>query len=189
MQVDVLGVPIEFAPREGVFSPGAPDAGTLAMLRAARLQPGAPEKVLDLGCGWGLVGIYCAKLLGQQSVTMLDVDPVAVECARANCLLNGLSDLRLIVSDAYDALDDAGFTLIMSNPPYHADFAVPRRFIEKGFNRLKLGGRLMMVTKRKDWYKNKLISVFGGVHIEEADGYFVFTAEKRSTRYASGRAR
>ena len=187
MQVEWMGQTLTMQTDPGLFSPQHPDRGTLAMLSWVKFQPG--QKILDLGCGWGLVGIYCAKLLGQQSVTMLDVDPVAVECARANCLLNGLSDLRPIVSDAYDALDDAGFTLIMSNPPYHADFAVPRRFIEKGFNRLKLGGRLMMVTKRKDWYKNKLISVFGGVHIEEADGYFVFTAEKRSTRYASGRAR
>lgn len=189
MEANVLGMPIEFEPRPGVFSPEAPDAGTLALLRAAHIEPGAHEKVLDLGCGWGLVGIYCARLLGQEHVSMLDVDPLAVECARANCRLNGLDALTPIVSDAYDALDDAGFTLILSNPPYHADFSVPRRFIEKGFNRLRLGGRLMMVTKRRDWYKNKLISVFGGVRIEEADGYFVFTAVKRSPTYASKRGR
>ena len=41
-----------------------------------------------------------------------------------------------------------------------------------------------MVTKRRDWYKNKFVSVFGGVNIEESDGYFVFTAEKRKANYA-----
>lgn len=44
---------------------------------------------------------------------------------------------------------------------------------------------MLMVTKRRDWYKNKLISVFGGVKIHEIDGYFVFFAEKRAASYAS----
>ena len=43
---------------------------------------------------------------------------------------------------------------------------------------------MYMVTKRKDWYKNKLISIFGGVRIHEIDGYYVFEADKRSTSYA-----
>lgn len=187
MHTEVLGMQIEFEPREGVFSPGTADTGTLAMLKVAGLKAESPEKVLDLGCGWGIVGIYLAKLWGQEHVTMLDIDPLAVDCARKNCRLNGFDALTPIVSDAYDSLDDAGFTLILSNPPYHTDFAVAKKFIEKGFNRLKVGGRFMMVTKRRDWYKNKLISVFGGVKIEEIDGYFVFTAIKKSPERAAKR--
>ena len=157
------------------------------MVSCVALEPG--QRLLDLGCGAGLVGIAAARRLGAENVWLTDVDPQAVRCALANAARNGVPEVHIVCGDALDAVDAADFDWILSNPPYHADFAVPRRFIEKGFNRLKLGGRLMMVTKRKDWYKNKLISVFGGVHIEEADGYFVFTAEKRSTRYASGRAR
>jgi 16S rRNA (guanine1207-N2)-methyltransferase len=61
---------------------------------------------------------------------------------------------------------------------------VPKHFIEKGFNRLKIGGKMFMVTKRKDWYFNKLRAVFGGVKVTEIDDYFVFCAEKRSMKYA-----
>jgi len=61
---------------------------------------------------------------------------------------------------------------------------VAKAFIEKGFNRLKLGGRMLMVVKRREWYKNKLISVFGGVKIHEIDGYYVFEAVKKSPNYA-----
>jgi 16S rRNA (guanine1207-N2)-methyltransferase len=60
---------------------------------------------------------------------------------------------------------------------------VAKAFIEKGFNRLKIGGKMVMVTKRKDWYKNKLSSIFGGVRIYEINGYFVFEAERRSKYY------
>ena len=74
--------------------------------------------------------------------------------------------------------------LTSANPPYHADFSVPKAFIEKGFNRLQIGGKMVMVTKRKEWYKNKLISIFGGVSITEIDGYYVFISEKRSADYA-----
>ena len=86
--------------------------------------------------------------------------------------------------DALDAVDASGFDWILSNPPYHADFSVAKKFIEKGFNRLKLGGKLVMVVKRELWYRNKLTAIFGGVRMQEIGGYFVFTAEKRSERYA-----
>lgn len=95
--------------------------------------------------------------------------------------------IRTLVSDGFTRLDDAEYDWILSNPPYHADFSVPRRFIEKGFNRLRIGGRMLMVTKRKDWYQNKFIAVFGGVKITEIDGYYVFMGEKRQNAYASGK--
>jgi len=69
------------------------------------------------------------------------------------------------------------------------DFSVPKMFIEKGFNRLRIGGRMYMVTKRKLWYKNKLISIFGGVKIWEIDGYYVFMSVKKSPDYAKGKVK
>ena len=83
------------------------------------------------------------------------------------------------------AVSDTGFDWILSNPPYHTDFNVAKLFIEKGFNRLKIGGHMVLVTKRKEWYKNKMVSIFGGVRICEQDGYFVFTSEKKSDKYAN----
>ncbi len=59
-------------------------------------------------------------------------------------------------------------------------FQFQNALLNDGFRHLAIGGRMLMVTKRLDWYKNKLTSVFGGVRIKETDGYYVFTAEKRS---------
>jgi len=142
------------------------------------------DKVLDLGCGYGVVGIYAAMLIGAQHVTMTDIDETAIAVAKENARLNGVPDVRIFQSDGFKSIDDAGYTIILSNPPYHADFSVAKHFIEKGFNRLVIGGRLVMVTKRKEWYKNKLAAIFGGVSVREIGGYFVFIAEKRSPSYA-----
>lgn len=155
------------------------------MLSTLTLQPGM--RVMDLGCGCGIVGIVAAKKCGAENVVMSDVDPNAVETAKKNADANGAGGVKVVVSDGFDSVDEAGFDLILSNPPYQTDFAVAKKFIEKGFNRLKIGGKMVMVTKRLDWYRNKLKAIFGGVRVQEIDGYYVFTAERRSLRYANAK--
>ena len=153
------------------------------MLSATNLS--ADDKLLDLGCGYGVVGIYAAKLIGQQNVVMSDIDEKCIKLSKKNAERNNAAEVKIVLSDGFRSIDDKDFSLILSNPPYHADFSVPKHFIEKGFNRLKIGGEMLMVTKRKDWYKNKLAAIFGGVKVSEHDGYFVFCAEKRSISYAN----
>jgi 16S rRNA (guanine1207-N2)-methyltransferase len=178
----INGVEMTFETADTVFSPLGADKGTLAMLSAVSLSPS--DRLLDLGCGYGIVGIYAAKIIGGQNVAMSDIDPKCVGLSARNAETNGVGGAKVILSDGFDGIRDTGFTLIMSNPPYHSDFSVPKRFIEKGFNRLQIGGKMVMVTKRKDWYKNKMAAIFGGVKISEIGGYFVFQAEKRGSRYA-----
>jgi 16S rRNA (guanine1207-N2)-methyltransferase len=182
IKTSINGVDIELKTLESLFSPNSIDKGTLAMLSVLNLESG--DKVLDLGCGYGVVGIYAAKIIGAENVVMTDVDGVAIELARENAALNGVGDVKVVQGDAYESINDNDFTVILSNPPYHTDFSVPKKFIEKGFNRLRIGGKMYMVTKRKEWYKNKLISIFGGVRIYEIDGYYVFEAEKRQSSYS-----
>ncbi|MDD6883429.1 MAG: methyltransferase [Eubacteriales bacterium] len=186
VSVEFEGICANFETREGLFSPAAPDRGSMAMLRLAQFRPGM--RVLDLGCGWGLVGVLAAKACGAENVAMCDVDPVAVDAARQNCAENGVENVRIYLSDGLAAVDETGFDLILSNPPYQSDFAVAKRFLEKGFNRLAMHGRFLMVTKRREWYKKKMIAVFGGVRIHEVDGYFIFEAQKRQMRYAMVRS-
>lgn len=186
---DILGQRLVFSTREGLFSPAHVDRGTLAMLAVAEdaLVPGA--RVMDLGCGYGVVGVLAATRVGAQNVVMADTDPVAVECARENAAKNGVPGVTVCLSDGFDQVDATGFDAILVNPPYQTDFRVARKFILKGFNRLKIGGRMFMVTKRREWYKNRLVAVFGGVRIREADGYCIFEAERRREQYASSEKR
>lgn len=174
--------PLEFETAEVLFSPTAIDKGTLNMLSVVEFGDG--DKVLDLGCGYGPVGLYAARKVGPSNVVMVDKSAVAVKLSARNAIKNKLEGIKIVQSDAYDAIDDTNFTYILSNPPYHTDFTVAKKFIEKGFNRLALEGRMVMVTKRKEWYKNRFIAIFGGVKIWEIEDYFVFMAIKKSMSYA-----
>jgi 16S rRNA (guanine1207-N2)-methyltransferase len=179
----VAGIDLQFETAPGLFSPTKLDRGSLAMLSCISFEPN--DKVLDLACGYGLIGIYAAKLIGPGHVWMADNDPTAIECTVKNLALNSVEGVSVVVSDGFREIPEANFTKIVCNPPYHADFSVPKHFIEKGFNRLVLDGAMYLVTKRKAWYQNKLRSVFGGVRVRELDSYLVFQAVKKSFTYAA----
>ena len=182
IEIEYKGVRMNFNTLQTLFSPNALDLGTKAMLSCVHFSQ--EDKVLDLGCGYGFVGIYAAKLIGESCVAMTDINAEAVFCAKENAIINNVPDINIIQSDGFKSIDETGYTIILSNPPYHTDFSVAKHFIEKGFNRLAVGGRMLMVTKRRDWHKNKFIRIFGGVSIKEIDGYFIFIAEKRTLSYA-----
>lgn len=177
IKTDINGVPLVLQSAPQLFSPAHPDAGTMAMLSIAEIKP--EDKVLDLGCGYGLVGIYAAKIVGESRVVLCDIDPLAIDIARRNALVNDLPNLQVVQSDAFAQITDDDFTLVLCNPPYHVDFAVPKRIIEEAFVHLAIGGRLAMVVKRRTWYENKMRAIFGGVRVINKDGYLVMIAEKR----------
>lgn len=182
MQIEeqIQGIDLVLNTNEEVFSPTAVDKGTKAMLSFVEFKEG--DKVLDLGCGCGVVGILAAKQIGANNVVMCDVSENAVQLSKQNAAANGVEGVTIRQSDGLKEISETGFTLILSNPPYHTDFAVAKGFIEDGFKKLAIGGKMVMVTKRLEWYRNKLSSVFGGVTVKEKDGYYVFLAEKRGNR-------
>lgn len=174
----IKNVNLQFETDSSNFSPNEIDTGTLAMLSVANFAEG--DKILDLGCGYGVVGILAARLIGQERILMCDISESAVKQAKINAALNQVPNIDIRLSDGLRNVPEHDFTYILSNPPYHADFSVPKHFIEAGFQKLTLGGKFIMVTKRLDWYKNKLTAVFGGVKINTINGYYVFIAEKRN---------
>lgn len=97
------------------------------------------DRIIDLGCGYGVVGIVAAKFTNPSNIFMLDIDENSLNCAKENMELNNVQGINIIESDAYNNLNATGFDIILSNPPYHTDFSIAKKFIEKGFNRLKTG--------------------------------------------------
>lgn len=182
------GIDITLDTSPQLFSPKKIDEGTRALLSEASFKP--DDKVLDLGCGYGVVGIVAAKLVGHpDQVFLVDSDPVAVDVATRNAAQNNVQSVTVLQSDGFRDFRETGFTLILSNPPYHVDFSVPKHFIEKGFNRLAPGGRMLMVTRRTKWYRKKLEAIFGNVRDHTSGDYTVFESEKRSASYANMKPR
>jgi 16S rRNA (guanine1207-N2)-methyltransferase len=179
----IEGVHLKFETQPRLFSPREIDEGTAALLTLLHFRD--DDKVLDLGCGYGLIGIYAAKRINPRQVFLVDNDPAAVSCAARNAQINAVENIHIQCSDGFRGLGEKDFTKILCNPPYHTDFSVAKHFIEKGFNRLALGGCMWMVTKREDWYRNKLKSIFGGVRVTRQNSYIVFEAIKKSDSYAS----
>lgn len=97
------------------------------------------DKVLDLGCGYGAVGILAGKKIGEQNVVMCDISEIAVSLAKRNAELNGIPNIDIRISNGFENIIENDFTLILSNPPYHTDFSVAKHFIEVGFKKLKIG--------------------------------------------------
>ena len=183
-KITIAGKELSIETEGSLFSPKEADRGTLAML--GHVAFGKEDKVLDLGCGCGIVSLAAAANgVDPENIVATDVDPLAVKTTEKNMRANGFSGAVVVAGDALTNVPGSDFDLILSHPPFPTDFKVAKTFIEKGFNRLKIGGKMYMVTKRKDWYKNKLISIFGGVRIFEEDGYFVFEAQKRTASYAA----
>lgn len=180
MTIEIKGITLEMETLPGLFSPGHPDIGTMAMLAETEFTPGM--RVLDLGCGWGLVGITAANICGAENIWMCDIDPNAVSISRKNADRNGAEKAHIVVSDGLAGVDEAGFDLILSNPPYQTDFSVAKSFIEKGFNRLKIGSTMTLVVKREKWYLNKMKSVFGGARSISRDGYYIISAQRRRSQ-------
>lgn len=174
---NINGIEIKLEAEEYYFSRNSVDCGTMLMLKNSDITPN--DKVLDLGCGYGVVGIYSAKICISE-VVMSDILDEAIALSKNNVALNDVSNVSIIKSDGFERISNSHFTKIFSNPPYHTDFSVAKRFIEGSFEHLAIGGKLFMVTKRKEWYKNKIISIFGGVKIIEENNYYLFIAEKRS---------
>ena len=180
------GRELQIETEASLFSPKEADKGTLAMLKYVEFQP--EDIVLDLGCGCGIVSLAAASSgVNPSNLVLTDIDSKAVSVAKINLDHNGFPGATYVVGDGLSNVPRNDFSLILSNPPYHTDFKVAKSFIEKGFNRLSIGGKMFMVTKRKDWYKNKLISIFGGVRIYEENGYYVFESQKRASLYATKR--
>jgi len=107
IETTIQGIPLILETESSLFSPNSVDPGTLCLLASVRFD--VDDKVLDLGCGYGTMGIYAAKLLGAERVHMIDNDPVAIRCADYNAQVNGVAGVRAQLSARFLVMDPPGF--------------------------------------------------------------------------------
>jgi len=163
------GEKFRFATHNGVFSKDHVDYATDILLNTI---PPLSGSVLDLGCGYGVIGIVLAKTYGLE-LTSADVNPAAVELTR----LNGADNV--IESDCFDNITDK-FDTIVINPPIHAGKATTYKMYEESHSHLTAGGKLYVVTLKKHGAEStitKLKEVFGNCEvIYKKKGHYVLTS-------------
>jgi 16S rRNA G1207 methylase RsmC len=183
--------------RPGVFSHRRLDLGARALVESLA-EPvesvesvegveAAPERdllapgmrVLDLGCGSGVVGFAAALRAPGVRVHALDSMPRAVECARRGAVLNGLADFTAEVADDGRALPRASFDLVLANPPYYSQERIAALFVEAAARALVPGGRLHVVTKHPDWLAERMPAEFKDVRVRPIRDYSVVDGVRR----------
>lgn len=139
------GEVLSFETDRGVFGSEALDPGTALLIES--LTVGADERVLDLGCGWGPLGIAAAKAAPQGRVLLTDVNRRAIVLAKANLRRNRIPNAEVRPGSGFDRLAGERFDLIVTNPPYHIGREFILRLLEEVPRHLTERGRLLLVGK------------------------------------------
>ena len=140
----IRGIEFSFKTTWGLFSPKQLDAGSLLLLD--HLNPKPDAHILDLGCGYGPLGIPLAHLCPQGQVDMVDKDFIAVEYAHQNILLNRCSNSTAYLSNGFSHVPDKKFDLIVSNLPAKVNNELYAIFFEDAYRHLRPGGHIYIVT-------------------------------------------
>lgn len=179
-QDTLLWQPLTFHTTWGIFSPEAIDDGTRLLLEHMEIPEDAD--CLDIGCGYGPIGMTLARLAPQGRTLMVDKDFMAVEYANRNCAANGIGNARAMLSNGLQHIPaDARFDLIVSNLPAKASKEQHYLFLYDSLARLKPGGRFYVVTINglREFMARTLKEVFGNYDkLKQGKVYTVAMAEK-----------
>ncbi|MDI6848124.1 MAG: methyltransferase [Candidatus Bathyarchaeia archaeon] len=173
--------PFEFLTSSGVFSKGRVDLGTKLLIESMIL----PEEgyVLDVGCGYGAVGIAAAAFNPTLHIIMVDVNARAVWLARRNIELNEVRNAEVRRGHLYEPVADLSFNCVLSNPPISAGMETIKAIIVEAPKHMADKALFQMVVRSKIGGKRLRIlleEAFGNVEIlARKSGYRVFISEKQ----------
>lgn len=179
-QADLAGRTFNLHSTWGLFSPREIDEGTRLLLQHLEVAPEAD--CLDLGCGYGPIGLALAALAPGGRTLMVDKDFVAVEYARANIQRNGLANAEAQLSNGFAQIAPARrFDVVASNIPAKVGKELLALLLHDAHARLRPGGRIYVVTINglRQYMKRNLAEVFGNYDkLKQGAHYTVAMAER-----------
>jgi len=174
-----MGKEYRFFTDNGVFSKGGIDFGSSLLLR--NIQAGNYKTILDVGCGYGPMGIICADRFKDSLVTMVDINERAMNLAKQNAIQNGVSNVLIKESFVYQNVTEC-YDMIISNPPIRAGKEVVNDIILNSINHLNVGGVSYFVIQKKQGAESaikRLKEVYQKVDIVDKDkGYNIIKCTK-----------
>ncbi|MBT2689911.1 class I SAM-dependent methyltransferase [Bacillus sp. ISL-47] len=170
-----------FKTDNGVFSKNEVDFGSRLLVETFE-HPEVEGNILDVGCGYGPIGLTAAKLMPERTVHMVDVNERALGLAKENAELNGIKNVLIYESDRLENAKGNKFAAILTNPPIRAGKKVVHDIFEQSFEALLSEGDLWVVIQKKQGAPSaidKLTELFGEVEtVEKKKGYFILKAKK-----------
>lgn len=183
LQITLRGKDYTFLTDAGVFSKDRVDRGTRLLIQHMEIAKG--DTVLDLGCGYGPLGIVAADLAYEGRIYLVDVNERAVELSKENLSLNGIHNAEVLQSNGFSAIDNMRFDVIISNPPIRAGKATVYQLMEDSLAHLKEGGRLYVVARTKQGARSlskEIERLFGNVQeVGKGGGYRVIRALRQTS--------
>jgi len=167
---------IQLRTRPGVFSHRELDGGARALIKTMHIETG--QRVLDLGCGSGAVGVAAALRPGAGPVMAIDSNPRAVEATRWAKERNAATNLEVTLDANGTTLSAGAYDLVLANPPYYSDFRLARLFMNVAHRALARQGQLLVVTKTPQWYLEHLAPAFSEPRSTPVGNYHVISAAK-----------
>ncbi|MES9857530.1 MAG: methyltransferase [Sedimenticola sp.] len=158
---EVRGHNLTYHTTWGLFSPKNLDAGSLLLLDY--LEVNESDDTLDLGCGYGPLGLTLAKLAPKGESLLVDKDFVAVDYSRKNAQLNQISNAEVILSNGFSEVGNRHFDLIVSNLPAKTGKELYYLYFYDALERLNPGGRFYVVTLSglRKFVQKAFMEVFG----------------------------
>ena len=178
-QETLCGQTLSFHSTWGVFSPREVDEGSRLLLDEMTIRP--VDDCLDLGCGYGPIGLTMARLAPEGQTLLVDKDFVAVDYANINIRNNQIQNAEAILSNGFSAVGKRQFDIIASNIPAKVGNEMLTLFMYDALAHLKPGGRLYVVTINglRQYIKRNFNEVFGNYDkLKQGKTYTVGMAEK-----------
>lgn len=163
----------------GLFSPREIDEGTELLLRHIEVRP--DDDCLDLGCGYGPIGLTLAKLAPGGETLMVDKDFMAVEYANLNAKLNHIPNAQAMLSNAFQHVGERRFDLVASNVPAKVGKELLAIMLHDAHAHLRPGGRIWVVTITglRRLFERSLKDIFGNYEkVKQGKTYTVACAVK-----------
>ncbi len=160
-QTNLRGFNLSFTSTWGLFSPKTIDAGTKLLID--HMEIGENDQCLDLGCGYGAMGLVMAKIAQNSDVYMVDKDFVAIEYTARNVKKNHLSNCNVFLSNGFSHIPKMKFDVIVSNLPANVGKEMLHILLSDAKRYLKKRGKLYVVTISglREFIKRNFITVFG----------------------------
>jgi 16S rRNA (guanine1207-N2)-methyltransferase len=176
------GHSLKFKTDNGVFSKNEVDFGSRLLIETFIMPEGVDGDILDVGCGYGPIGLTLGKLYPDRHVEMVDVNDRAIELARHNAQANEIMNVNIHESNVYEKIEGSRYAAILSNPPIRAGKSVVHSILSESYNHLVEGGELWIVIQKKQGAPSamaKMEEVFGNVEVaEKKKGYFILFSKK-----------